>query len=932
MISSATSPPSVHRPGPGWWATQQSPNQQSSERCSPRLVIGPSVIPRKALLAGLSLEDGQTLAIKGPPGSGKTTLIQSLVASLWVEGALAGGEPPVIHACTSNNRAFENILETFQRSLGGAEPGNPLAERWTPGPQGYGLAMPSQHAAGKHREKGFPLALRGYPSWQELPAISHDQKAVNDGARHYLEAARRAFGKGEARTLEGVVETLHGLLKQVHSQGGEILARSVRSHHAREATGLPEHREYLRALEDRRTALDHEIPDLRRLVSEIDEAITSVTFWEDLLAFLPPIRARRDDKVLGPFRRRGWECLPELGGSAYREVARTAAAEALSEAREERLRIEVRMAEEHELVQRISALSQWLPYGGEEADVPGLVQRALDSEMELEQLLDRTLRRRLFHLAARYWEGRWLREVLALHDSDPDFGRRQGEAACRQRFRRFAKLTPISVSTFFMLPRLFDYFDPEAGEGRPLTECLDLLIVDEAGQTLSEVGAPALQYAKRAVVVGDRYQIEPIWGIDRVLDRANQKRAGIDLEGSKGDAFRCSGEGSLMLLAERASRLGEEDGSPGIMLTEHWRCRPEIIEYCTQLVYGRLEPKRSPASDPYLPCFGWAHLAHRAQKRRGSWVNPGHAWAIAEWLHRRRSELEEQYGALANIGIVTPFRPQAIEIGRALRDFDLKTIEVGTVHTFQGGEKDLVLFSPTYSADSPPNYFFDITPNMLNVAVSRARESFLVFGDMSIFRPPVAGQGAGTPSGLLAKFLFARPEQEITDVESVPPPPDRARARRIDTLEGHRQHLRRAFGEVRERLLVVSPYLTSKAVEADEVPALIRHARNRQVRVVVAYCRDLQQEDRAKEAKTWLEEAGAEVLALDRIHQKSLAVDDRWIVEGSFNWLSASRNPESRYHRAEASMLCHAPDAVEMIDRVWQLVETRWGALGIGGG
>lgn len=38
---------------------------------------------------------------------------------------------------------------------------------------------------------------------------------------------------------------------------------------------------------------------------------------------------------------------------------------------------------------------------------------------------------------------------------------------------------------------------------------------------------------------------------------------------------------------------------------------------------------------------------------------------------------------------------------------------------------------------------------MLNVAVSRARDSFLVFGDMGTFVP-----GTSAPSSVLAKYLF----------------------------------------------------------------------------------------------------------------------------------------------------------------------------------
>jgi hypothetical protein len=61
-----------------------------------------------------------------------------------------------------------------------------------------------------------------------------------------------------------------------------------------------------------------------------------------------------------------------------------------------------------------------------------------------------------------------------------------------------------------------------------------------------------------------------------------------------------------------------------------------------------------------------------------------------------------------------------------------------------------VIFSPTYGASFNGGAFFDRTPNMLNVAVSRAKDSFLVIGNLALF--DVSKRGC--PSGLLAVHLF----------------------------------------------------------------------------------------------------------------------------------------------------------------------------------
>ncbi len=78
-------------------------------------------------------------------------------------------------------------------------------------------------------------------------------------------------------------------------------------------------------------------------------------------------------------------------------------------------------------------------------------------------------------------------------------------------------------------------------------------------------------------------------------------------------------------------------------------------------------------------------------------------------------------------------------------------ITFGTIHALQGAERDVVIFSPVYTKEDgePGEFFFNSDIRMLNVAVSRAREAFVVMGDMEVFK------NSGGPAGLLAKYLFS---------------------------------------------------------------------------------------------------------------------------------------------------------------------------------
>jgi len=55
-------------------------------------------------------------------------------------------------------------------------------------------------------------------------------------------------------------------------------------------------------------------------------------------------------------------------------------------------------------------------------------------------------------------------------------------------------------------------------------------------------------------------------------------------------------------------------------------------------------------------------------------------------------------------------------------------IDVGTVHTFQGAERKVIIFSSVYDNEDGC-FFINKKKNLMNVAVSRTKDSFLVFGD-----------------------------------------------------------------------------------------------------------------------------------------------------------------------------------------------------------
>jgi superfamily I DNA and/or RNA helicase len=119
-----------------------------------------------------------------------------------------------------------------------------------------------------------------------------------------------------------------------------------------------------------------------------------------------------------------------------------------------------------------------------------------------------------------------------------------------------------------------------------------------------------------------------------------------------------------------------------------------------------------------------------------SFINHGNAILVTEQIEKA---LEK---GRRSIGIVTPYKKQANLINEKL--LRLKTLypdadlQAGTIHTFQGKEKEIIIyditFSPTENSNYlPATYSGDVdssTAKLLNIAMTRAEEFFIIVGDI----------------------------------------------------------------------------------------------------------------------------------------------------------------------------------------------------------
>lgn len=791
-----------------------------------------SVSQRETLAMYTHPRCSRIFAVNGPPGTGKTTFLQTVIANRLVNSVLSGGEPELIVASSVNNQAITNILKDFKiEAADSDDSGVRLAERWLPELDTLGLYLSGKEGEADLYAMMLNTKGTGFPKTYDQP------ERVDEYRTYYLERFNRYFHAScrDEAECQNYLRSRMLLLRQRIDTGLEVAVQK-----------------------------------------ECGAGSGDGSFWTRMMH-----RFCKSSTVYEEFVAQ-WE-------------------------------------ENDDFKKCYTRLTE----GEEYKDLPCMDDMAVR--------LDISYRYQMFWYAIHHREAEFIRRLSCCTGNFNSDDRRVYLA----RLRRLACVLPVFISTFHSLPRYMTC-TCEGEKFVPLYNTIDLLIVDESGQVSPELAVPSFSLARQAILVGDVEQIEPIWPVSAEYSFLNLKRFGVvaseedPLYGFLSEHGFLSSSGSLMKMARKSCSF-QVDGERGAFLREHRRCLDVIISYCNDYVYhGRLVPlKGDRPKYTAIPAKGYVHVNGFSRRgKTGSRFNEAEATAIVAWLVREKGELEKAYGKPIHqvVAIVTPFKAQERLLRNLLSSLSSQEAElfapmtIGTVHSLQGAQYPLVLFSPVNSPGDS-SFFMEAGGkyNMLNVAVSRAQYHFLVFGNMNIFHPD-----RDTPSGNLAKWLFDGLQDEMSGgfvYQAERPLCRYTEVDRLSTLEAHREILRRAIQTARRRVVIVSPFLFLTALESDNLIPLIQEAVERGVEVVVYTDHYLGKEHGLWRADTLkarrvLVENHVSLRILKGIHNKSLAVDDCLLVEGSFNWLSANRDEEKA--RYECSIRVQFPAAATYIERLEQ--------------
>ncbi len=282
----------------------------------------------------------------------------------------------------------------------------------------------------------------------------------------------------------------------------------------------------------------------------------------------------------------------------------------------------------------------------------------------------------------------------------------------------------------------------------------DYVIMDEASQVDVATGTLAVSCARNAVIVGDNKQLPNV-----VTGQQRELLEKIFAVNQVPDAYDYA---KYSFLDSVFGLLGQR--IPKTILREHYRCDPQIIGYCNQKFYQDKLIVMTNSHDGALKLVTTTaghHVREQANQRQAEVI--------------QKEILPEVSCPHSEIGIISPYRNQVALLKREIPDPE---IEIATVHKFQGREKDVIIFSTT---DDLVTEFSD-DPNLLNVAVSRAKKQLIIVASET--EQPV-GSNVGDLIGYIRYHNCLETHSAISSVFDYLYTQNQTK--RLEYLKGHRR-------------------------------------------------------------------------------------------------------------------------------------------------
>lgn len=473
-----------------------------------------------------------------------------------------------------------------------------------------------------------------------------------------------------------------------------------------------------------------------------------------------------------------------------------------------------------------------------------------------------------------------------------------------------------------------------------IPEYIDLELIDEAGQILPHNLVPALYRGRKAVIVGDVNQIEPIYTVLNRNFNEYQKLIGNNYE-----YIKIEGNSVQALANKNTDILSHQEP---IILNEHYRCEKNIVDFVNKNVYENklIMNKRDDMNKPFSN--NMVALDVRGKKEEKENVNSVEVESCIEAIKYILEQYKDE--EKPSIAIITPFKKQKVELENKLKELSIKDIKVGTVHAFQGQQKDYIIFSQVIDS-LDKKYLVDFIGkkcNMLNVAVTRAKKQFIFLGNLDVAIK--AGNFATKLVEYIKKNGIVYSLYDITDEEaginwndkilSILQPECNIQSdnigmyiqkhfngRMLTDAKEHYEFLKYAIQNAKKEIYIMSPWYRDNVVNTEFIQSLIKLKENNcNIKINFGYrngnpnisnAKELVEELKRTSSLGYTTEKAAEEIAntmyqtigkesfvyAPPTHAKILIIDEKYMCIGSHNWLSNAGETEEKQRAKEVSII-----------------------------
>ncbi len=308
------------------------------------------------------------------------------------------------------------------------------------------------------------------------------------------------------------------------------------------------------------------------------------------------------------------------------------------------------------------------------------------------------------------------------------------EQQIRAMWNTFWLVIPVVSSTFASIQRMFGNLGPGS---------IPWLFIDEAGQAVPQAAAGALWRCKRAVVVGDPFQIEPVVTThDAIIKELGNH---FDLKWEQMDSTL-----SVQRMADRVNRYGwtMNDDWVGSPLRVHRRCTDPMFSIANEIAYAGMMYNSTPSASTKL-LMETAFVDVRGNVEAGC---RHYVTAQGEVIRKMILDEIDRQQALPDLFVISPFseipsklrseleKPLKAAVANLPQQMNDKKVNdwldthIGTVHTFQGKQTEgVILCLGLDSTKEGAAQWAASKPNLLNVALTRAKLRFVAVGDGQIW-------------------------------------------------------------------------------------------------------------------------------------------------------------------------------------------------------